>query len=154
MLVHMFDCVFVLGAISFVAWSLDLNPDYKVCGEMVKPALVSLKKQEAESVFCVFCWVQVLHRYRGRTAAVRKLEQLFWFGATSDFALAWMEQRLPQRVGTSSLGCLDGDLSFFTHSTNLRACSLSPTNFPLCILWLIRFQIQLSTYVDSIIVHI
>lgn len=152
---YMLSCVIEVWSISFVVLSLDLNPDYKICGEMVKvkPALFSLKKQEAESVFC---GVQVLHMYRDRTAAVRKWEQLFWFGATSIFAIPFMKQCLPHRVGMPFLGCVrDGDPSFFSrvYKVDFCACLLSPTNSPFCMLWMIRVQIKLSTYVDSIIVH-
>lgn len=146
-LMYMFSCVVEVWSISFVVLSLDLNPDSKIRGAMVKvkPALFSLKKQEAESVFC---GVQVLHMYRDRTAAVRKLEQLFCFGATSIFAIPFMKPWLPHRVGMPSLGCVrDGDLSFLSrfHKVDFCSCSLSPTNSPFCMLWMIRLQIKLSS---------
>lgn len=111
-----------------VSLSLDFSPVYKIFRERVKPALFSLQKQEAEYAFCC---VQVLHMYRDRTAALRKLEQLFRFGATSDFAIPFMKQWLPHRAGMSFLGCFrEGDLSFFSrfYLLDVRACSLSPTN--------------------------
>lgn len=64
--------------------------------------------------------------YRDRTAAVRKLEQLFWFGATSDFAIPFMKYWLPHRAGMSFLGCYrEGALSFFSrfYILDVRACS-------------------------------
>lgn len=68
------------------------------------------------------CSVQVLHMYRNKTAAVRKLEQLFAFGATSDFRIPYMKQRLPRHGRVSS--------PFFTrlYIGDVDACSLSLTN--------------------------
>lgn len=87
------------------------------------------KEGEASSFFLssvgsryALCSVQVLHMCRNKTAAVRKLEQLFAFGATSDFGIPFMKQRLPRQGRVSS--------PFFTrlHIGEVDACSLSLTN--------------------------
>lgn len=87
------------------------------------------KKGEASSFFLAsvgsryaLCSVQVFHMYRNKTAAVRKLEQLFAFGTTSDFGIPFMKQRLPRHGNVSS--------PFFTrlYIGDVDACSLSLTN--------------------------
>lgn len=66
--------------------------------------------QEEENAHCS---VQVLDMHKDRTAVVRKLEQLFVFGATSDFAKPLMKQWLPHHMGVSFFNCFcEGDLSF------------------------------------------
>lgn len=84
--------------------------------------------------------------YRDRTAAARKLEQLFWFGATSDFAMPFMKQSVPHRAGMSFLGCFREDLSFFSrfYILDVLACSLAPTNLSMA------FLSRLSVFCDCL----
>lgn len=127
---------------------------YRICPKTAKPALTSLQKQEAEYIFCC---VQVLHMYKDRTAVVRKLEQLFRFRTTSDFAISFMKQQLPHHVGISFWTISEEISHSSTHSIypkflfvhclpQIWAWLSFHTSF--CVLWLLMVQIK---HVDSMI---